>query len=407
MPEFDIVIVGGGLVGASLACALSSTNMRIAVVEAAAYDAGQQPSYDDRVLAIAQGSARILNTMGVWGGIPATEVTPIRTIHISDRGHFGSVRLRHHKHEVEALGYTVTARALGRALITKLEHEPTIDIFCPARVEELEVESGRVVLRLVEHPEKDRLGCKLVVFADGSGSALRQSLGFETARRSYHLSAVLTTVTPDMRHNNIAYERFTETGPLALLPSVDNRYAVVWSTVEERVNKLLDCSDEDFLGMLQRRFGDRVGRLSALGKRKDYPLNFLHVKRPIRDRIVIVGNAAHTVHPVAGQGFNLGLRDVAALAEVLFEADRAGWDIGGLEVLERYWQWRRRDVVRVGWFTDGLIRVFSNSCRPLAALRDSALLAVDLVPPVQRALVTRTMGLNGKLPRLARGLGLE
>ena len=392
------------MVGASLACALAPTNLRTAVVEANPYNTDQQPSYDDRVLAIAQGSTRILRSLGVWSEIPSSVVTPIKTIHISDRGHFGSARLYHHDHGVEALGYTISARELGQALIAKLKQNAAVKFFCPARIEQYEIESNRVVLSL---GGVDQLSCHLVVFADGSDSEVRHSLKFEAEAHNYNQSAVLTTVTPRFRHNNVAFERFTDTGPLALLPSVDNKYAVVWTALSKQADELLHCTDEDFLGRLQVRFGDRVGTLSTLGKRRQYPLSFLHVDRPFRPRVVIVGNAAHTVHPVAGQGFNLGLRDVSTLAEVVHEAKQAGMDIGATEVLDRYWQWRRRDVSQVARFTNGLIRVFTSDYWPTTWMRDSALLIVDLIPWVQRSLVTRTMGLNGRLPRLSRGLALE
>lgn len=248
---------------------------------------------------------------------------------------------------------------------------------------------------------------KLVVFADGADSSMRGSLNFETSRRDYGQCVILTTVTPHRPHQNIAYERFTDSGPMALLPSSNNRYTVVWTARSNQVEELLQCPDDEFLDRLQRRFGDRAGEFRKLGKRKTYPLSFVSVKNPVRHRIVVAGNAAHTIHPVAGQGFNLGLRDVATLAEVLSDAAGEGRDIGGMDVLERYWQWRRQDTRKMSGFTDGLIRLFSNNSLPLAMVRDTALLTVDLVPPVQDFLVRRTMGLAGRLPRLTRGLPLR
>ena len=401
---FDIAIIGGGLVGASLACALGPTNMRIALIEAVPFKSQQQPSYDDRILAIAQGSKRILDSINVWSEVDRMDITPIKTIHISDRGHFGATRLHHYKFGVDALGYTVSARVLGSVLVRKLEQSPLVTIMSPAKVIKAQVERNWVKLSIDEEPGE--VISKLVVLADGSSSDMRSSLGFNDTTYGYNQSAGLTKVTPQFAHNHTAFERFTDTGPLAMLPTSENRYAVVWTALDEQVDDLLHCADNEFLGKLHYRFGDRLGTLSKLGTRRAHPLSFVKVNRPVRSRVVIVGNAAHTVHPVAGQGFNLGLRDISALAEVLNQAKSTELDVGAQEVMDRYWQWRKRDVNRVGQFTDGLIRTFANDSLPLVLLRDTALVAFDLIPSVQRFLVKRTMGLAGRLPRLARGLPL-
>ena len=403
---FDIVIIGGGLVGASLACALEPTNLRVAIVEAVAFKSDHQPRYDERVLAIATGSKRILSTINVWSEIDRTDATPIKTIHISDRGRFGATRLHHSRYGVEALGYTVPARALGNALIKKLEHLPLTTVMCPAKVTKLDIEHDRVVLTVSQDSEEAKLACKLVVFADGTSSDMRRSLDFQADNYKYGQSAIVSTVTPGFAHNNTAFERFTDTGPLAMLPTSGNRYAVVWTALDEQVDDLLHCADDDFLEQLQQRFGDRAGEFRKPGRRKTYPLSYINVDHPVRPRVVVAGNAAHTIHPVAGQGFNLGLRDVSTLAEVLHDAKSTGLDIGAIGVVDRYRQWRERDVNRVGWFTDGLIQTFSNNFLPLVLLRDSALVALDLMPLAQQFLVKRAMGLAGKLPRLARGLSL-
>ena len=402
----DIVIVGGGLVGASLACALAPANLRVAVVEAVPFKSKQQPSYDERVLAIAQGSKRILDAIGVWSEINKADAVPIKTIHISDRGRFGASHLRHSKYGVEALGYTVAARALGNALIQKLEQLSHTTVMCPVKVTKLDVESDRAVLTILKGSKQDKLKCKLVVFADGTSSDMRCSLDFKKETYKYGQTAIVSTITPSFPHNNTAYERFTDTGPLAMLPTSKNRYAVVWTALDEQVDGLLHCTDDDFLERLQHRFGDRVGSLQKLGTRRAYPLSFVKLQRPVRSRIVVVGNAAHTIHPVAGQGFNLGLRDVSTLAEVLHDAESSGLDIGAIGVVDRYWKWRERDVNRVGWFTDSVIRTFSNNALPLVLLRDTILVALDLMPQAQQFLVKRTMGLAGRLPRLARGMPL-
>ena len=421
--QYDIAIVGGGLVGASLACALAGADLRVLVIEAVSRKTQTEPGYDDRVLAIAPGSRTILDTTGIWREIDPESVVPIKTIHISDRGKFGFTRLHHAMHGIEAMGYAVPARELGVAMDKKLQQLDGVTMMCPAEVtgltRELTTEltpkeaakkagnSEFIEIKLSENANPGTVRASLVVFADGADSAMRRSLDFETVDYKYNQSVILTTITPDRSHNNTAYERFTDTGPLALLPSSNNRYTVVWTAQDEQVPELLQCADDEFLQRLQFRFGDRVGEMRKLGRRKTYPLSFVKVKHPVKPRVVVVGNAAHTIHPVAGQGFNLGLRDVATLAELLFDAQGHGLDVGAADVLDRYWRLRQRDINRMGRFTDGLIRLFSNNSLLLSLMRDTALLSLDLIPPAQRYLVKRTMGLAGRLPRLSRGLPLH
>jgi 2-octaprenyl-6-methoxyphenol hydroxylase len=250
------------------------------------------------------------------------------------------------------------------------------------------------------------LRARLVVGADGADSVVRAVAGIEAARTEYGQTAVVTNVTPGKPHHNTAYERFTETGPLALLPMTQGRCAVVWSASAREVDTILGWSDDEYLARLQARFGDRLGRFSRPGKRASYPLKLTRVPELAKPRLALIGNAAHTVHPVAGQGFNLGLRDVAVLAETLMDAIRTGGDIGNLTVLNRYAARRGRDNRVTQAFTHSLIRVFANDFPPLVLARNLGLVAVDLMPPVKRALVRITSGLAGKLPRLARGLPL-
>ena len=404
-PTYDILIIGGGLVGASLACALRGSGLRLGVIEAVPLAASSQPGYDDRTLALAYGSKRIFETMHVWEGI-VPEATCIDRIHISDRGHFGVTRLTAAEAGLPALGYVVPSRALGAALLKALEGSRQIDWLCPAEMRDIRVTPDHAAVT-VHHDAKDKtLTARLVIAADGAHSAVRQAMGIEAQRTEYRQTAIVTTVTASLPHGNTAYERFTDTGPLALLPQRQNDCAVVWSARAEEVQTILGWSDAEFLQRLQERFGDRLGTFTRLGRRASYPLALTRVPEQVRPRLALIGNAAHTVHPVAGQGFNLGLRDVAALADILADAQRAGDDIGDLTVLRRYADWRRRDNQVISLFTNGLIRIFSNNIFPLTLLRNAGLIAVDLMPGIKRGFVRVTSGLAGKLPRLARGLPL-
>lgn len=404
--DYDVLIIGGGLVGASLACALRASTLRIGVIETASLAASSPPpSYDDRTLALAYGSKRIFESMDIWDEI-APDATPIERIHISDRGHFGVTRLSALEARLPTLGYVVPNRALGVALLKILQGTKHIDWLCPAEMQSIHFtpESASVTVR--HNATGKTLTTRLVIAADGTHSGVRQACGIEAARTEYRQTAVVTNVTASLPHRNTAYERFTDTGPLALLPLRNNACAVVWSAREEEVKAILHWSDGEFLRHLQERFGDRLGTFTRLGKRSTYPLALTRVAEHVRERLALIGNAAHTVHPVAGQGFNLGLRDVAALAEILMDAVRAGEDIGDLRVLRRYAGWRQRDNRVTANFTNCLVRIFSNNIFPLTFVRNAGLIAVDLMPSAKRGFIRITSGLAGKLPRLARGLPL-
>ena len=403
--DFDILIIGGGLVGASLACALRASDLRIGVIEAVPLAVSSQPSYDDRTLALAYGSKRIFESLGVWPDI-APDATPIERIHISDRGHFGVTRLAATEAGMPALGYVVANRVLGVVLLKALQASKNIEWLCPAEMQSIKLNPEAASITVRHNDANQTLVARHVIAADGAHSEVRAAMGIEAERTEYCQSAIVTTVTAGEPHGNTAYERFTDTGPLALLPLRQNACAVVWSAKAAEAQTILGWSDAEFLNRLQDRFGDRLGTFTRPGKRAAYPLALTRVPEPVRARLALIGNAAHTVHPVAGQGFNLGLRDVAAIAEILTDAVRAGEDIGDLAVLRRYADWRRRDNQVTAGFTNGLIRIFSNNAFPLTLARNVGLLAVDLLPGVKRRFIRVTSGLAGRLPRLARGLPL-
>ena len=400
--RYDLIIVGGGLVGGSLAAVLGAAGLRVALVEAVARAERAQPSYDERVIALSWGSRRILEAMGLWGEL-ARDAEPIRRIHVSDRGHFGLARLDSAEEGVEALGYVVPARLIGQAVQARLE---PVAVFCPARLLGFQLREDRVDVELAAGGESRLLSASLLVAADGGDSAIRQRLGFQVLERGYGHDAVITTLTADRPQPGVAYERFTETGPLAMLPMTQGRYSLVWTARATETAAILGLDDQGFLGRLQARFGYRLGTLSRPGRRVAYPLKLLLTRDPVRQRLVLVGNAAHTLHPVAGQGLNLGLRDLAALAQVVADRVRAADDPGSAAALADYRRLRGEDQLLTGLATDLLAHLFINPWSPLRLGRNLGLLGLDLLPEARHALAERFMGLTGHLPRLARGLHL-
>ncbi|MDJ0806278.1 MAG: 2-octaprenyl-6-methoxyphenyl hydroxylase [Gammaproteobacteria bacterium] len=403
--DYDILIVGGGMVGASLARAISGHGLRIGVVEAYAYHSDEQPSYDDRVLALSWGTHLILQSMGLWDGL-AADAEPILDVHISDRGHFGFTRLNHQEEGVGALGYVVTARALGDALLNGLDELADIDLLCPATLDSLKLNESAVEVNLHTDGGRRAVSAKLLVAADGGDSQVRSLLCMPVKEKTYGQTAIIANVTAEQAHNGVAYERFTDTGPLALLPMTGGRSSLVWTTSDDQAPELMALDAAAFLARVQDRFGYRMGRLLKVGKRIAYPLRMRQAKEQVRPHVVLIGNASHTVHPVTGQGFNLGIRDVAVLADVLIDVASAQGDPGELANLQRYAEWRKQDQYRVVMITDTLARLFANPLTPLRMARNLGLLGLDMSPGLKHLVARQFMGLNGRLPRLARGVSI-
>ncbi|MGD2137439.1 MAG: 2-octaprenyl-6-methoxyphenyl hydroxylase [Gammaproteobacteria bacterium] len=405
MKHYELIITGGGMVGSSLVCALAGQGLRIAMVEAVRPETRNEPGYDDRAIALAYGTKRIFTGLQLWGEI-AAEATPIHRIHVSDRGHFGMVHLDREEEGLPALGYVVPARVIGRVLGDAVQRLEGVDRYCPARVAAVKTDAGAVQVDVMQGGSTIKLSAGLLVAADGADSSVRERFGIESITSDYAQTAIVTNVTPQLPHDNIAYERFTDTGPMALLPMTEQRCAVVWTVASDAVDTVMALADAEFLASLQERFGYRLGRLERVGKRQAWPLQLMKARESVRPRLALVGNAAHTLHPIAGQGFNLGARDIAVLAEVLVDAVRQGQDPGELEVLQRYGVWRAGDQQRVTVFTDALARLFSLPLPALGMARSAGMLAFDLLPPAKRLLSRLTMGRSGRVPRLARGLPL-
>ncbi|MGB5709177.1 MAG: 2-octaprenyl-6-methoxyphenyl hydroxylase [Arenicellales bacterium] len=402
--HYDLVIVGGGLVGASLAVALRSSGLEIAVIEPHPFDSQEQPSYDERTVALTWSTRQIFQGMGIWEEIAEAGAEPILDIHVSNLGHFGMSHLSCREVGTEALGYVVPTRALGKVLEAYLQGCDSIELMRPATAESLVSDHNHCTVKVERNNSIVELTARLAVLADGGRSTLTKS--FNTRKTDYIQQALLCIVRCDRPHGGRAYERFTNEGPLALLPHSKQRYAVVWTCLPEQVDQRMGMDDREFIQALQQRLGDRAGNFSDPSPRKSYPLSRSNLDRVTRERIVVIGNAAHIVHPVAGQGFNLGMRDVAALSEILFTHNQVGSDIGSVECLQQYARQRRRDTFMVGQFTHGLIEIFSSDNKILSLLRNLALSGVEVLPPAKKFLLKRTMGMAGRQPRLALGLPL-
>ena len=407
--HFDVVIAGGGMIGTSLALALAPLGLRVAVVEAVARKDSAQPSFDDRSTALSRSTQRMFEAMGLWDQIVAAS-TPIRSIHVSDQGRFGFSHIDAEEQNVEALGYVVINRVLGAVLQSAMQKHVDVEVICPGRIVDVDLapEGATAFVELADNVRQE-LSCKLLVAADGAGSAVREMMGISAQKSDYGQRAVIGNVLPEKRLENRAFERFTAQGPLAVLPVADGRAAFVWTIAEHDAERVLLLDDEAFLQELQEQFGYRLGRLSRVGKRASYPLTLSKALRLTATRSVLIGNAAHGLHPVSAQGFNLGMRDVAALCDCIADVRRKSnvIDAGSDRLLAHYAHWRRNDQKKLVRFTDGLVRLFGSTRPPLRVLRNIGMLGFDLVPGVRSVFARHTMGLAGKLPRLSRGVPLK
>jgi 2-octaprenyl-6-methoxyphenol hydroxylase len=405
-PEYDVAIAGGGLVGASLALALAPLGLRVALVEAVAPGQGEHPSFDERTTALANGSIRVFRSLGVWRHM-AREATPIRSIHVSDQGRFGTTRIDAAAQGLESLGCVIPNRAIGTGLQLGLGACPAVETIAPARVLGSEIEDGWRRLSYESGGTERLLAARLVVAADGARSLVREQAGIGAEHWEYGQVAIIATLVTQRFHDHVAYERFTPQGPIAMLPLADGRCGLVWTRHPQEAARLLAAPDAEFLAELQQAFGFRLGRLLSVGRRQSYELGLWRAERHAGERLAVVGNAAQALHPIAGQGFNLGLRDAASLAEVIADARAEGdLDAGATGPLEAYAAWRDQDQRRIVAFTDGLVRLFATPFGPLRALRTAALLAFDALPPAKSALARLSVGASGRIPRLARGLPL-
>ena len=401
--DVELLIAGGGLTGLLLGLACAGAGLPVAIVDR------QQPAtvlaetFDGRTSAIAYGSRNVLNGIGLWPEVAAA-AEPIFEIRVADEN---SPLYLHYDHRElgsdNPLGYIVENRVLRRALIERVTSIPNLSFIAPLAVDAVSNSPFAATARL---SDGRLIRGRLVAAADGQNSPLREAAGIRTIAARYAQTSIVTTVRHARPHRGIAVEHFLSAGPFAILPMTENRSSIVWTERAELAPRLIALPDAAFAAELAARFGDFLGAVEPIGPRWSYPLTLLMAEEYIAPRLALVGEAAHVIHPIAGQGLNLGIRDVAALAELVIDTRRLGLDIGDESVLERYQHWRRFDVLALAAVTDSLNRLFSNSVPPLRLARDVGLAAVNLITPLKRLLMRDAMGITGDLPRLVRGEAL-
>ena len=400
----DILIVGGGLTGPALALALAQAGLRSAVIDALPQAVLTDAGFDGRSYALALGSQRLLKALGIWGAI-ADEAQPILDIEVSDGqvgqgpGPFG-LAFDHAETEDGPMGYLVEDRHVRRALLEAMAAEPRITVINDATVVAQSVAPGRAIVTLADGTE---LSGRLLVGADGRRSGTARRAEITRLEWSYGQTALVCALSHERPHHGVARQIFLPQGPLAILPLTGNRCSIVWSEETALAEQIQAMPPDAYLAALAPRFGDILGRLELAGARFTYPLNLTLAKAMTAERLALVGDAAHGVHPIAGQGLNAGFRDIGALAQTLAEAARRGEDIGGADVLERYAQWRRADTVSLALATDAFNRLFSNDNPILRAARGLGMGVVNALPGLRRSLIREAAGTAGDVPLLLKG----
>jgi 2-octaprenyl-6-methoxyphenol hydroxylase len=399
--DYDVVVVGGGLVGATLACALKDSGLQVALLEA-------KPQSD----AVARGqayhinllSSRIFEGLGIWEEM-RPGVNPIAQIRLSDADYAPAVQFVPQDLGTPVLGYVAEHRVLLEALQDAVSQCTNVTSLCPAALVNTITEADGVTLEVLQAGATHQLRTRLLVAADGSRSSLRQHAGIRTHGWQYWQACVVAFIKPEKAHNNIAYERFQTDGPFAILPLPNNLCRIVWTAPKAEAEAIMALDDEHFLEKLKQRYGEQMGDLSLVGDRSMFPVQLMQSDRYVLPRLALIGDAAHCCHPVGGQGVNLGIRDAAALAQILQTAHQQGQDIGALQVLQSYERWRKLENLLVLGFTDVLNRLFSNNILPLVVLRRLGLWTLRSLHPVKRIALGLMTGLSGRAPKVAQRAG--
>lgn len=398
----EVIIVGGGMVGLSLALMLAKANIAVKLLEAIKYpnydDANLAPyhsSFDARNSALSRRSVQIYQELGLWHALQA-HATPILEVHITEQGSFGKARLKAEQEKVESFGQVIENAWLGRVLLTEVRKQPLIELIDGIQVTSLTQDTDQALIEAIRGEEHLSLQAKLVIAADGRDSFCRKALGIGASEHDYDQVAIVTTVQTSKPHNHVGFERFSPLGPLALLPLPgEYRRSVVWPVKKGTEQEWLgEENDQHFLNALQETYGDRAGKFQKTGKRFSFPLSQVLAEKQAVGRVVLMGNAAHTIHPVAGQGFNLCMRDAYVLVRYLTEQLAQSDDIGQPSMLLAYEQARLTDQQRVIKFCDSVVRGFSNQNPILKFIRNTGLVAFDTIPGIKQLVANYAMGLK-------------
>ena len=401
--ETEVIVAGGGMAGLSLALALARAGLPVIVVEPHSPETMTAERFDGRVSALAFAGVRMLSALGVWEHL-AAHAQPIHDILVSDAalGRAPSPMSLHFDHREigEPLGHIAENRHIRMALLAALAQEPCARLLSGVAAGGMTSDAEGVKILLSSGAG---IRARLVVAADGRDSPLREAQGIGTVRWDYPQTGIVTTVKHERPHNGVAYEHFLPSGPFAILPLPENRSSLVWTEHSGKAGAMMALPDAEFAQEIALRFGAHLGRVTPVGPRWSYPLRLQLARAYVAPRFALIGDAAHTIHPIAGQGFNLGLKDVAALAETILDAARLGLDFGPEETLKRYERWRRFDSFLLAAATDSVNRLFSNDLPPLRLARDLGLGIVDGIAPLRRFFMRHAGGDVGRLPRLLRG----
>ena len=402
MDRADAIIFGGGLVGLALAAALDSSSVSAIVVDPADPDLMTGAAFDGRTSAVSSSSMRMLETIGVAAHFPEAGC-PIRTIAVADGLDPGGLHFE--PDDDEALGWMHENRHLRAALLARAEAGPDTWLLWKSRVSSVDRGDHQVIVGL---EDGRKLCAPVLIAADGRNSRTREAAGINIARWKYDHQAIVSVIRHDRPHDNIAYEIFYPTGPFALLPMTDDpgghRSAIVWSVPQDEAAGWLSLNDQDFAAEAEAAMGGFLGKVEMLAPRSSYPLGFHHAAEITAKRLALVGDAAHAIHPIAGQGLNLGFRDVAALTEVLVEGARLGLDLGDKQLLDRYQRWRALDALSVAFATDSLTRIYGVPGRTASKIRRFGMGLIDRISPIRNRLMSEARGTSGQLPLLLRGL---
>ncbi|MDQ7048464.1 MAG: 2-octaprenyl-6-methoxyphenyl hydroxylase [Enterobacterales bacterium] len=424
--HYDIILIGGGMVGVSAAIALSqlssaANQFKIAVVEAFEPSMDTSPSFDQRAVALSAASVDILKTLELWPQIKPL-ACPIEHIHVSNRGHFGYARLTAKDYQVEALGQVIPLDQTGPILWQAMQQQTNIDCYCPYQLDQIIAQQHELSDKdlsdadckdyqslIIQDTEgkKVQLSGKLVLAADGTLSAVAKQLSMPMKIKPYAQRAVIANISTQQAHNNRAFERFTDQGPIALLPLTRNRMSLVWCVADDQWQSLMQCDEKSFLQQLQQAFGFRLGYFTKVGQRASYPLALRVAEKAHYQRVMLLGNAAHTLHPIAGQGFNLALRDVAALVDFIALALQQDKDFASSQSLKSFEQQRQVDWQKTICVTDSLVSLFSNNFWPLVFARNKLLCLLDHLPAAKNILARHAMGYGGTAANLTRGIATK